>query len=112
MILLSSCSLYVNYLVELPAGWTAGEDTTLQGVTQVCTTSGDTAHLAAPLEADLFFSINSLEGEAEVMPRWPQLLVEVVSVDYWARCRVEGYGHTVLPAHPGHHNIQVRNMVS
>ena len=106
-----SC-LYLTWVLELPPGWTAAEDTALQGVTQRCHTRGDSrgedvAHFSLPLEADLFFCINSLDEDKEVLPRWPQLLVEVVSVDHWARYRVEGYGHTVLPSHPGHHNIQV-----
>ena len=105
-------NLYINYLLELPPGWTAGEDTVLQGVSQTCTTRGDSrgrdvAHFSFPLEADLFFSINSLDADKEVLPRWPQLLVEVVSVDRWGRYRVEGYGHCVLPSQPGHHTLQI-----
>ena len=105
-------NLYINYLLELPPGWTAGEDTVLQGVSQTCTTRGDSrgrdvAHFSFPLEADLFFSINSLEVDKEVLPRWPELLLEVVSVDSWSRYRVEGYGHSVLPAQPGHHQLTV-----
>ena len=65
------------------------------------------AHFSFPLEADLFFSINSLDTDKEVLPRWPQLLLEVVSVDSWSRYRVEGYGHTVLPYQPGHHHLTV-----
>ena len=104
--------LYVNYMLDLPPGWTAGEDTRLQGITQRCYTAAndngeDVAHFSFPVEADLFFSINSLDTDKEVLPRWPQLLVEVVSVDTWSRYRVEGYGHTVLPSHPGHHSLVI-----
>ena len=65
------------------------------------------AHFSFPLEADLFFSINSLEVDKEVLPRWPQLLLEVVSVDHWRRYRVEGYGHSVIPSQPGHHQLRL-----
>ena len=42
-----------------------------------------------------------------MVPRWPQLLVEVVSVDQWRRYRVEGYGHCVLPSQPGSHHLTI-----
>ena len=104
--------LYVNYLIDLPPGWTAGEDAVLQGATQKCFTAADlrgddVAHFSCPVETDLFFSINTLDVDREVLPRWPQLLIEVVSVDTWSRYRVEGYGHTVIPSHPGHHHINI-----
>ena len=80
--------LYVSYVLDLPPGWTAGENTVLQGVTQKCyTNENDVSYFSFPVEADLFFSINTLDINKEIFPRWPQLLLEVVSVDYWSRYR-------------------------
>ena len=97
-----SC-LYVNWVLDLPPGWAAAQDTPLQvkifnvlkisvaapkisveqGVSQRCWTSGegDVAHFCLPVEADLFFCINQLDEDREVVPRWPQLLLEVASCD-------------------------------
>lgn len=38
---------------------------------------------------------------AEALPAWPVLYCEVLSLDFWQRYRVEGYGAVVLPATPG-----------
>lgn len=38
---------------------------------------------------------------AESLPQWPVLYFEVLSLDFWQRYRVEGYGSLVLPASPG-----------
>lgn len=38
---------------------------------------------------------------AEALPKWPVLYCEVLSLDFWQRYRVEGYGAAVLPATPG-----------
>ena len=67
-------------------------------------------------------SIPQLDDDKERLPKWPQLLFEVVSLDWyapkdkwmyhfpqwkvyldfrWGRQRVEGYGHTSLPTEPG-----------
>lgn len=37
----------------------------------------------------------------EALPKWPVLYCEVLSLDFWQRYRVEGYGAVVLPATPG-----------
>ena len=105
-------NLFVNFLLDLPSGWTAGENSQLSGVTQKCFTTGDekgndVAHFGYPFDADLFFSINQLDTNKELIPKWPQLLVEVVSVDYWSRYRIEGYGHTALPTDPGYHTLHI-----
>ena len=83
----------------------------------------DVAHFSHPVEADLFYNINRLDGEGgEAVPRWPQLLLEILSIDWWGRARVEvknylclfvylpacqGYGHTALPTEPGCHQLRV-----
>lgn len=38
---------------------------------------------------------------ADCLPQWPILYFEVLSLDFWQRYRVEGYGSLVLPASPG-----------
>ena len=38
---------------------------------------------------------------SESLPRWPQLFVEVQSVDSWQRHRIEGYGYMLLPMTTG-----------
>lgn len=38
---------------------------------------------------------------ADCLPQWPVLYFEVLSLDFWQRYRVEGYGSLVLPASPG-----------
>ena len=35
------------------------------------------------------------------LPKWPRVLLEVASLDYWDRHRVEGYGYMDLPQAPG-----------
>lgn len=37
----------------------------------------------------------------ESLPEWPVLYCKVLSLDFWQRYRVEGYGAVVLPATPG-----------
>ena len=33
--------------------------------------------------------------------KWPQLFIEVLSLDSWGRFRTEGYGYKTLPSNPG-----------
>ena len=35
------------------------------------------------------------------LPKWPRILVEVASQDFWDRHRMEGYGYLDLPTRPG-----------
>ncbi|NWH66761.1 MKS1 protein, partial [Geococcyx californianus] len=41
------------------------------------------------------------------LPQWPVLYFEVVSLDFWQRYRVEGYGSLVLPTSPGDHTLTI-----
>jgi hypothetical protein len=42
------------------------------------------------------------------LPKWPQIFVEVISLDSWMRCRTEGYGFSPLPLNTGlYNNINV-----
>ncbi|XP_036197792.1 Meckel syndrome type 1 protein isoform X2 [Myotis myotis] len=47
------------------------------------------------------------DESAEALPKWPVLYCEVLSLDFWQRYRVEGYGAVVLPATPGSHTLTV-----
>lgn len=38
---------------------------------------------------------------ADSLPQWPVLYFEVLSLDFWQRYRIEGYGFVTLPATPG-----------
>ncbi|XP_059733672.1 tectonic-like complex member MKS1 isoform X1 [Bos taurus] len=44
---------------------------------------------------------------SNALPEWPVLYCEVLSLDFWQRYRVEGYGAVVLPATPGSHTLTV-----
>uniref|UniRef100_A0A8B9VFQ8 MKS transition zone complex subunit 1 n=1 Tax=Anas zonorhyncha TaxID=75864 RepID=A0A8B9VFQ8_9AVES len=44
---------------------------------------------------------------ADCLPQWPVLYFEVLSLDFWQRYRVEGYGSLVLPASPGLHILTI-----
>ena len=37
----------------------------------------------------------------DCLPKWPRVLLEVSSLDYWDRHRIEGYGFVDLPCRPG-----------
>lgn len=99
-------SLFVHYFLELPIGWSladeSGED---QGLTQTCyiRTDKEVAHFGHPLDLDLYYDINRLDAknDNDKMPKWPQLYFEVISLDFWSRCRTEGYGYLSIPVHAG-----------
>ena len=42
------------------------------------------------------------------LPKCPRLLIEVSSLDYWERHRVEGYGYIDLPSKPGIHMTRLQ----
>ncbi|XP_071621462.1 tectonic-like complex member MKS1 isoform X4 [Heliangelus exortis] len=48
-----------------------------------------------------------VNGEIDSLPQWPVLYFEVLSLDFWQRYRVEGYGSLVLPASPGLHVLTI-----
>ncbi|KAM4648551.1 tectonic-like complex member MKS1 isoform 3-T3 [Amazona ochrocephala] len=63
------------------------------------------AYFSYPFTLELFFT-QGAESE-ESLPQWPVLYFEVLSLDFWQRYRVEGYGSLVLPASPGVHNLTI-----
>ncbi|XP_071672990.1 tectonic-like complex member MKS1 isoform X2 [Patagioenas fasciata] len=102
-------NLYVHFFVELPDQWSSPASQQLSGVTQTCATKAvgwdNVAHFCYPFTLDMFFTqADELEDS---LPQWPVLYFEVLSLDFWQRYRVEGYGSLVLPASPGLHVLTV-----
>nr|XP_028564242.1 Meckel syndrome type 1 protein [Podarcis muralis] len=100
-------NLYIHFFLELPSCWSCPPSQQLSGVTQTCAakTLGreQVAFFSFPFTLEVFFSQeDELEGP---LPQWPVLYFEVLSLDYWQRYRVEGYGFVVLPDVPGAHTI-------
>uniref|UniRef100_A0A2I3RSV6 MKS transition zone complex subunit 1 n=1 Tax=Pan troglodytes TaxID=9598 RepID=A0A2I3RSV6_PANTR len=103
-------NLYVHFFVELPtAHWSSPAFQQLSGVTQTCTTKSlgmdKVAHFSYPFTFEAFFLHEDESSDA--LPEWPVLYCEVLSLDFWQRYRVEGYGAVVLPATPGSHTLTV-----
>uniref|UniRef100_A0A8D2KSJ5 MKS transition zone complex subunit 1 n=1 Tax=Varanus komodoensis TaxID=61221 RepID=A0A8D2KSJ5_VARKO len=87
-------NLYVRFFVELPDCWSCPPSQPLSGVTQTCAAQA----CGRPANCS-FWPLLSLG----TFPQWPVLYFEVLSLDFWQRYRVEGYGFVVLPATPGAH---------
>ncbi|XP_017717090.1 PREDICTED: Meckel syndrome type 1 protein isoform X2 [Rhinopithecus bieti] len=103
-------NLYVHFFVELPTThWSSPAFQQLSGVTQTCTTKSlgmdKVAHFSYPFTFEAFFLHEDESSDA--LPEWPVLYCEVLSLDFWQRYRVEGYGAVVLPATPGSHTLTV-----
>uniref|UniRef100_A0A674JNY6 MKS transition zone complex subunit 1 n=1 Tax=Terrapene triunguis TaxID=2587831 RepID=A0A674JNY6_9SAUR len=99
--------LYVHFFLELPSRWSSPAFQQLSGVTQTCVTKtlgrDNVAYFSYPFTLEMFFT---QEDESEgSLPQWPVIYFEVLSLDYWQRYRVEGYGSVVLPAAPGFHTL-------
>ncbi|XP_078012219.1 tectonic-like complex member MKS1 isoform X3 [Phascolarctos cinereus] len=100
-----SLRLFVNGEVD----WSSPPFQQLSGVTQTCVTKSvgmdEVAYFSYPFtfEASLFHENEFLAD----LPQWPVLYLEVISLDFWQRYRVEGYGSTVLPLAPGSHTVTV-----
>ncbi|NWR81478.1 MKS1 protein, partial [Centropus unirufus] len=67
------------------------------------------AYFSYPFTLEMFLSQGDVaEGVFPyTLPQWPVLYFEVLSLDFWQRYRVEGYGSLVLPASPGLHMLTV-----
>ncbi|NXH18488.1 MKS1 protein, partial [Bucco capensis] len=103
-------NLYVHFFLELPDHWSSPAFQQLSGVTQTCATKKvgweNVAHFCYPFTLEIFFDQGELESE-DSLPQWPVLYFEVLSLDFWQRYRVEGYGSLVLPASPGLHMLTI-----
>ncbi|OXB70981.1 UNVERIFIED_CONTAM: hypothetical protein H355_005192 [Colinus virginianus] len=98
MTLPGTLRLFVNGEVN----WSSSAFQQLSGVTQTCATKtvgwDNVAYFCYPFTLEIFFT---QEDESEdCLPQWPVLYFEVLSLDFWQRYRVEGYGSLVLPASP------------
>uniref|UniRef100_G1R9L0 MKS transition zone complex subunit 1 n=1 Tax=Nomascus leucogenys TaxID=61853 RepID=G1R9L0_NOMLE len=103
-------NLYVHFFVELPTTrWSSPAFQQLSGVTQTCATKSlgmdKVAHFSYPFTFEAFFLQEDESSDA--LPEWPVLYCEVLSLDFWQRYRVEGYGAVVLPATPGSHTLTI-----
>ncbi|XP_051491292.1 tectonic-like complex member MKS1 isoform X2 [Apus apus] len=102
-------NLYVHFFLELPNQWSSPAFQQLSGVTQTCATKTvgweNVAYFCYPFTLEMFFTQGD-ESE-DSLPQWPVLYFEVLSMDFWQRYRVEGYGSLVLPASPGLHMLTI-----
>ncbi|KAL0596981.1 Meckel syndrome type 1 protein [Plecturocebus cupreus] len=114
-------NLYVHFFVELPttseltvsslwlSDWSSPAFQQLSGVTQTCATKSlgmdKVAYFSYPFTFEAFFLHE--DESTDALLEWPVLYCEVLSLDFWQRYRVEGYGAVVLPATPGSHTLTV-----
>uniref|UniRef100_A0A5F9D4W5 MKS transition zone complex subunit 1 n=1 Tax=Oryctolagus cuniculus TaxID=9986 RepID=A0A5F9D4W5_RABIT len=97
--------LFVNGEVD----WSSPAFQQLSGVTQTCATKclgmDKVAYFCYPFTFEAFFLHE--DESADSLPEWPVLYCEVLSLDFWQRYRVEGYGAVVLPVTPGSYTLTV-----
>ncbi|OBS83652.1 hypothetical protein A6R68_22367 [Neotoma lepida] len=103
-------NLYIHFFVELPAtNWSSPSFPQFSGVTQTCATKSlgmdKVAYFSYPFTFEAFFLHE--DESADALPEWPVLYCKVLSLDFWQRYRVEGYGAVVLPATPGSHTLTI-----
>nr|XP_021519623.1 Meckel syndrome type 1 protein [Meriones unguiculatus] len=103
-------NLYIHFFVELPpTNWSSPSFLQLSGVTQTCATKSlgmdKVAYFSYPFTFEAFFLHE--DESADALPEWPVLYCKVLSLDFWQRYRVEGYGAVVLPATPGSHTLTI-----
>ncbi|NXR98119.1 MKS1 protein, partial [Oxylabes madagascariensis] len=91
--------------------WSSPPFQQLSGVTQTCATKSvgwdNVAYFCYPFTVDLFYTQEDEGVFPYSLPQWPVLYFEVLSLDFWQRYRVEGYGSLVLPASPGVHMLTI-----
>nr|XP_055188267.1 tectonic-like complex member MKS1 isoform X2 [Nyctereutes procyonoides] len=103
-------NLYVHFFVELPTtNWSSPAFQQLSGITQTCATKSLGMEKVAYFSYPFTFEASFLHEDesTDALPEWPVLYCEVLSLDFWQRYRVEGYGAMVLPATPGSHTLTV-----
>lgn len=66
-----------------------------------CFLQENVAYLSHPFEVEMFYKPDEIEENEERLPQWPQIFVEVLSIDSWQRYRTEGYGYITIPSTPG-----------
>ncbi|XP_070571462.1 tectonic-like complex member MKS1 [Ptychodera flava] len=105
-------NLYIHYFVELPRNWSPAANQQLSGVSQICQTKVEgrenVAYFCFPFDFDLIYRNEDVtEEDKYVLPHWPQLFIEVLSLDSWQRYRTEGYGYIDMPSTPGMHTLEL-----
>uniref|UniRef100_A0A8C5IKV8 MKS transition zone complex subunit 1 n=1 Tax=Junco hyemalis TaxID=40217 RepID=A0A8C5IKV8_JUNHY len=90
-------NLYVHFFLELP-------DREYSHSQPHHTLLGDNvAYFCYPFTVEMFYT----QEDEDSLPQWPVLYFEVLSLDFWQRYRVEGYGSLVLPTSPGVHMLTI-----
>ncbi|XP_077021015.1 tectonic-like complex member MKS1 isoform X2 [Tamandua tetradactyla] len=97
--------LFVNGEVD----WSSPALQQLSGTTQTCATKSLGMDKVAYFSYPFTFEASLLHEDesADALLEWPVLYCEVLSLDFWQRYRVEGYGAVVLPGTPGSHTLTV-----
>uniref|UniRef100_F6YN29 MKS transition zone complex subunit 1 n=1 Tax=Monodelphis domestica TaxID=13616 RepID=F6YN29_MONDO len=102
-------SLYVHFQLELPDNWLSPPHQQLSGITQTCVTKSlgmdNVAYFSYPFTFEMSFFHE--DASPDSLPQWPVLYFEVISLDFWQRYRIEGYGSIVLPSTPGTHTLTI-----
>ena len=63
------------------------------------------AYFCYPFDFELYYKHDEAASEdsesGPLLPQWPQIFLEVLSIDSWQRYRTEGYGYLTVPPTPG-----------
>ncbi|XP_075218276.1 Meckel syndrome, type 1 isoform X3 [Lycorma delicatula] len=104
-----SDNIFVNYCFELPEGWSYYSPSDLSGVTQRSKCVDGFFIFNHLFEIHLTVNVSAhTEIPDSNFVLFPQLLLEVVSIDSWGRVCRDGCGWAGLPPIPGFHHFTVR----
>ncbi|XP_076631522.1 Meckel syndrome, type 1 isoform X2 [Colletes latitarsis] len=99
--------LCVSYYIDLPEHWNTDQNDRLFGRTQRCNLKNKSAYFGYAAEISLNFESTDISDRKKISPYWPRLLLSVISLDNWSRCRTEGYAALPLPAVPGSYEFNI-----
>ncbi|KAL8615771.1 hypothetical protein ACOMHN_040266 [Nucella lapillus] len=99
-------NLYLHFFVDLPKDWYADPHQQLAWVTQTCATKtvgrDEVAYFSFPFHFELYYKASpGSSSDPNELPKFPMVLIEVLSVDSWHRFYHEGYTYIQIPAKPG-----------
>ncbi|KAK3919061.1 Meckel syndrome type 1 protein [Frankliniella fusca] len=97
-------NLFVHYFLDLPKGWSCDSPPSLSGISASCKALNGCVHLGHPLVFSLKLNLSEMEDSCDIVPKWPQLMFEVLSLDWWGRYSTEGYGYLLIPSTVGLHH--------
>ncbi|WAR03279.1 MKS1-like protein [Mya arenaria] len=106
--------LYLHFFVDLPKYWTVERQQPMSWITQTCSTKvlgrDDVAYFSFPFHFEAFYHNDNLDEEEKELeiPRFPTIMVEVLSLDSWQRYRTEGYSYLTVPGQPGRHQETIQ----